>query len=152
MAFYDNFSKKNNNSANRDFESIHNINSKDKTADQVKQQQINADPLDFNEKSYTSPTYPMNEQAKDKLSAAATRKAAFAKAGMFDTKIGNLDMDTLKYVIKDTDKDRIYNLLNSNEIDKNNKLGLNLPDFIYGGGENDLMPIDGIDFTKHYLT
>jgi hypothetical protein len=147
MEISDILDKKDKKFNNRDFDDKHKAATKDQQIDQTTEQ-IN--PLDFNPKAYTSATYTTTQQAKDKLSTTATRKAVFKKLGLFEN-INNLDMNYLYYVIPETQKDT-FNLKAgySNKLPKDKKDNLRLPDLIYGGGENDLIPVDGIDFKKTY--
>jgi hypothetical protein len=147
MGFFDEINKKEYKKDNRDFNDKHKATTK---KHQTAQEREQINPLDFNPKAYTSATYTTAEQAKDKLSTTATRKAVFKKLGLFEN-INNLDMNNLYYVIPETQKDT-FNLKAgwSNKLPKDKKDNLKLPDLIYGGGENDLIPVDGIDFKKTY--
>ena len=106
--------------------------------------------------SYSKEKNPVSEQAKQKLDASAKYKAVFAKGGLFKSDITNLSMDDLFYVIDDTTA-KMYHRMYGNNIEKAFKaddgyrrLKDKLPKYLYGGGENDLFPLDGIDFKKMY--
>lgn len=147
MGIFNEINKNTNKSTTKKFENKHYKQTK---KHQTAQEREQINPLDFNPKAYTSATYTTAEQAKDKLSTTATRKAVFKKLGLFEN-INNLDMNNLYYVIPETQKDT-FNLKAgwSNKLPKDKKDNLKLPDLIYGGGENDLIPVDGIDFKKTY--
>jgi len=108
-------------------------------------------------KEYTSPTYPAKEQAKEKLSVTAHYASVFKKNSPFNVSITNLTLDNLKYVFDDKTaqesavkygnnidnlkKDEGYNALARDN---------NLPQKLIGGGEGEVIPIEGIDFKKMY--
>ena len=60
-----------------------------------------------NPKNYTSPSYPLSEQAKDKLTTSTYYRAIFSKGTLFSTPVNNISMDNLKYIINSAVEDNL---------------------------------------------
>jgi len=106
--------------------------------------------------SYSKQSNPVTEQAKQKLSTSAKYKAVFAQGGLFKSNVTNLSADDLFYIIDDTTAKEYHRLYGNNiekaleEDDGYRHIKDKIPKYLYGGGENDLIPMDGIDFKKMY--
>jgi len=106
--------------------------------------------------SYSKESNPVTEQAKQKLSTSAKYKAVFAQGGLFKSNVTNLSADDLFYIIDDATAKEYHRLYGNNiekaleEDDGYRHIKDKIPKYLYGGGENDLIPMDGIDFKKTY--
>jgi len=134
-------------------EGLHNNKQPDKKAQthHAVKKAIQADP-----DSYSKESNPVTEQAKQKLSTSAKYKAVFAQGGLFKSNVTNLSADDLFYIIDDTTAKEYHRLYGNNiekaleEDDGYRHIKDKIPKYLYGGGENDLLPLDGIDFKKTY--
>jgi len=106
--------------------------------------------------SYKKPSNPVSEQAKQKLSTSARYKAVFSQGKLFSNNIANLSLDEMYYIFDDTTVDKYLKLYGNNaenaiKADEGYRpISKNLPKYLIGGGEGDLIPMDGIDLKNLY--
>jgi len=102
--------------------------------------------------STIQPKYPIKEQVKEEMTTSAFYKAVFSKGTIFSTPMNNLSMENLKYVIPTAAEDEFMFDNKLDELKKKfrTKLRENIPDRLYGGGEEDLLSIEMIDLKKTY--
>jgi len=101
-----------------------------------------------------SPSNPVSEQAKEKLTTSAYFKAVFKSSPAFTQKLDNLSIKDLKYIINKSTVDA-YLRTSGNDIDKTDDYRIykvikdDFPDKLIGGGQGE-EELRDIDLKKTY--
>ena len=102
------------------------------------------------------PNQTIKDQAKEKLTTSKYFKAIFKKPSLFDNKVNTLSIDNLKFIFDDNavnyynDYFGINNVKETPDYKALKPLKDDLPEKLIGGGEGDLLPVEGIDLKKTY--
>ncbi len=102
-----------------------------------------------------SPSNPVSEQAKEKLTTSAYFKAVFKSSPAFTQKLDNLSIKDLKYIINKATVDA-YLRTSGNDINKTDDYRIykvikdDFPDKLIGGGQGE-EELRDIDLKKTYL-
>ena len=102
------------------------------------------------------PNQTIKDQAKEKLTTSKYFKAIFKKPSLFDNKVNTLSIDNLKFIFDDNavnyynDYFGVNNVKETPDYQAYKTIKHDLPEKLIGGGEGDLLPVEGIDLKKTY--
>ena len=102
------------------------------------------------------PSQTIKDQAKEKLTTSKYFKAIFKKPSLFDNKVNTLSIDNLKFIFDDNavnyynDYFGVNNVKETPDYQAYKTIKHDLPEKLIGGGEGDLLPVEGIDLKKTY--
>ena len=102
------------------------------------------------------PNQTIKDQAKEKLTTSKYFKAIFKKPSLFDDKVNTLSIDNLKFIFDDNavnyynDYFGVNNVKETPDYQAYKTIKHDLPEKLIGGGEGDLLPVEGIDLKKSY--